>query len=236
MIRVVPETGSTNADLADALRAGETVREGDWLVADRQTAGKGRQGRKWEDATGNFMGSTVIRLGGARQSGASLNLPVSLALHGAVSDCLAAVDDLVLKWPNDLLLRGAKLSGILMELVDQAVVVGIGVNLAYAPDLPDRKTIALSSLGPAPDRDVFAERLAARFAEEVARWREYGEEPLRNRWLALGHPIGTFLSVHDVDGSRVEGHFEGLAEGGAMILRLADGESRAIHSGDVTLS
>jgi len=236
LIRTVPETGSTNADLADALRKGDAVREGDWLVADRQNAGKGRQGRKWEDGFGNFMGSTVVHLDGAASAGGSLNLPVSLALHEAVGDCLAQPDDLLLKWPNDLTLRGAKLSGILMELVGNSVVVGIGVNLASAPDLPDRKTISLADIGKAPDRDVFAERLAFRFDQELGRWREYGEQPLASRWMQVGHPIGTLLSVHDVDGSRVEGHFEGLAPGGAMMLRLADGESRAIHTGDVTLA
>jgi len=235
LIRYVAETGSTNADIAEALRAGEGWREGDWLVADRQTAGKGRQGRKWEDATGNFMGSTVVRLDGQRTAGAALNLPVSLALHAAVSEFLDKPGDILLKWPNDILLQGIKLSGILMELVDQAVVVGIGVNLAHAPVLPGRETIAISSIGTAPSRNAFAERLAFHFDQEVSRWREFGEEPLRDRWLKLAHPVGTFLSVHDVDGSRVEGHFQGLAPGGSMTLRLADGASRAIHTGDVTL-
>ncbi|MEL7447124.1 MAG: biotin--[acetyl-CoA-carboxylase] ligase [Pseudomonadota bacterium] len=243
MIRTVEETGSTNADLVAALRAGETVHEGDWLIAKRQHAGRGRQGRKWEDgadritdqSSGNFMGSTVVHLDQLANQGPLLNLAVSIALHDAVSDFLTQREDLLLKWPNDLLLRGAKMSGVLLERVEQSIVVGVGVNLAYSPDLPDRKTISLADIGPVPARQAFAERVAMRFSTELGRWREFGEEPLRRRWLELGHPIGTLLSVHDVDGTRVSGHFEGLASGGAMLLRLADGESRAIHVGDVSI-
>ncbi|MEP3051676.1 MAG: biotin--[acetyl-CoA-carboxylase] ligase [Erythrobacter sp.] len=235
MINTVEETGSTNADLAAILRSGETIAEGEWLVAKRQVSGRGRQGRKWEDGEGNFMGSTVVHLDEKDRINGAINLPVSLALHGAVAEFLAQPSELMLKWPNDLLLSGAKLSGVLMELVGNDVIVGIGVNLAVAPELDDRETIALSQIGPAPTRSAFAERLAECLANELINWRDRGEAPMRDRWLALAHPTGTHLTVHDVDGSKVEGLFEGLEPGGALLLRLADGESRAIHAGDVLI-
>ena len=144
MIQTVAETGSTNADLAARLRSGERVGEGDWLVADRQVAGRGRQGRPWSDGAGNFMGSTVVRPGPSDPPAHTLTLAVALAAYETVLPLLADPRALSIKWPNDLLLNGAKLSGILLEREGDAVVIGIGVNLAQAPELPDRPTIALT--------------------------------------------------------------------------------------------
>ncbi|AKM07366.1 biotin--[acetyl-CoA-carboxylase] ligase [Pelagerythrobacter marensis] len=235
MIEVVAETGSTNADLTTRLRDGERMAEGDWLVADRQTAGRGRQGRPWSDGAGNFMGSTIVRPGPGDPPPHTLTLVTALAAYEAVLPLLADPQALVIKWPNDLLLRGAKLSGILLERAGDAVVIGIGINLAQAPDLPDRPTVALAQLGPAPDRDAFARTLAETFDRELERWRSYGVEPLIRRWLAAAHAIGTPLRVHDAEGVPTFGQFAGLAADASLLLRLEDGTTRAIHAGDVTL-
>lgn len=237
MIRTVPETGSTNADLLDALRSGEGWPEGQWLVADRQSAGRGRQGRGWHDGHGNFMGSTAVRMAPGQPPAHTLSLVVGVALYETVLDFVdAAQCPLQLKWPNDLLVRRAKLSGILLEATGDAVVIGIGVNLVAAPDLPDRETIALTAFGPAPDRDAFAASLAAHFATELERWRTYGLEPIIRSWSAAGTPEGTPLGVHEPDGTRAEGLFAGLEPDGSMRLRLADGTTRVIHAGDVMLA
>lgn len=236
MIRTVTETGSTNADLAARLRAGERVAEGDWLVADRQTAGRGRQGRAWFDGAGNFMGSTLVRPGPGDPPAQSLAFVAALALYEAVAPLLADPRGLALKWPNDLLLGGAKLAGILLEREADAVVVGVGVNLAAAPALPDRPTAALGALGPAPDRDTFAAALAAAFERELERWRTHGLDPLLRRWQQVAHPLGTPLTVHEPGGIGLAGTFAGIAPDGALRLRLEDGSVRPIHAGDVTLS
>lgn len=236
MIRKLAETGSTNADLAAALRAGEPLGEGEWLVADRQTAGRGRQGRQWSDGAGNFMGSTLVRPGHGDPPPASLALVAGVAAYEAVVALLAEPGQLQLKWPNDLLLRGAKLAGILLEREGAAIIVGIGVNLAIAPALPDRPTIALSALGPAPDRDLFAASLAAAFDRELERWRSYGLEPLVRRWESVAHPRGTPLTVMPPGEEAISGGFAGLLADGALSLRLADGTTRAIHAGDVMLA
>lgn len=237
MIRTVPETGSTNADLLSALRAGEAVREGDWLVADRQVSGRGRQGRGWHDGHGNFMGSTIVRLLPGQPPAHTLSLLAGVALFEAVQGVVNAADcTLRLKWPNDVLVGNAKLSGILLEAQGDAVVIGIGVNLVAAPDLPDRETIALTAFGPAPDRDAFASSLAAQFATELERWRTYGLEPLLRSWIAAGTPRSTQVSVHEPDGGRVHGLFDGLEPDGSMRLRLEDGALRVIHAGDVILA
>lgn len=236
MIRTLVETGSTNSDLAAQLRAGEAVREGDWLVADRQVAGRGRQGRAWFDGTGNFMGSTVVRLGPRDPAPASLALVAGLAAYEAVVPYLVDPSALQLKWPNDLLLGGAKLAGILLEREGDAIIVGMGINLARAPELPDRRTVALSALGPAPDRDGFAANLATAFDRELERWRTYGIEPLVRRWESVAHPPGTALTVHPPGEGPLDGTFAGLAPDGSLMLRLADGSTRAIHAGDVMLA
>lgn len=234
-LTIVTETGSTNADLAAALRAGERVAEGEWLVADRQTSGRGRQGRDWLGGAGNFMGSTVVRLTPHDPPAPTLALLAGLALYETVSPLLADPSALSLKWPNDLLIGRAKLAGILLERESDAVVIGIGVNLAAAPQVEGRETIALTALGPAPDRDGFAEALAAAFDRELDRWRTVGTEPLLRRWQAAAHPVGTPLTVHEPDGSIASGTFAGLGADGTLQLRLEDGAVRPIHAGDVSL-
>ena len=236
MIRTVTETGSTNADLAAQLRAGEVLGEGHWLVANRQTAGRGRQGRNWFDGNGNFMGSTIVRLQERDPPPASLVLVAGLALYETVLAFTARPEDLSLKWPNDLMLGGAKLAGILLEREGKAIVVGMGVNLAAAPELPDRSTVALSQLGPAPDRDIFARSLSASFETELGRWRNYGVEPIVRRWESVAHPKGTQLHVHAPGEEPITAAFAGLTDDGALRLRLPSGESRVVHAGDVMLA
>ena len=161
---------------------------------------------------------------------------MAVALFDTIQELLPTPHRLVLKWPNDLLIGDAKLSGILLEAERDAVVIGIGVNLVSAPDLADRKSAALTQFGPAPDRDAFAESLATHFATELERWRTYGLEPLIRSWTAAGTPKGTTVSVHEPDGGKVSGKFDGLEADGSMRLRLADGTSRVIHAGDVILA
>ncbi|MBB3032801.1 biotin--[acetyl-CoA-carboxylase] ligase [Alteriqipengyuania lutimaris] len=236
MIRTIPETGSTNADLLQALRNGEGVREGDWLVAYRQSAGRGRQGRGWHDGQGNFMGSTLCHLRAGDPPPATLALVAGIALLEAVQAQCPTLANLQLKWPNDLLVGGAKLAGILLEREGAGVVVGIGVNLAAAPDLPDRRTVKLADFGPAPDRDTFAATLAESWTRDLGRWRDYGIDPLLARWRAAAVPEGTALTVHEPGGAVLAGVYAGLSDEGAMRLRLADGQTRVIHAGDVMLA
>jgi BirA family biotin operon repressor/biotin-[acetyl-CoA-carboxylase] ligase len=110
------------------------------------------------------------------------------------------------------------------------------VNLALAPQLPDRETIALSDIMPTPQRDAFAQDLARLFDIELERWRNFGMAPIIKRWLAAGHPQGTVLNVNEPGDAQVSGTFAGLGEDGSLQLRLADGTSRAIHAGEVSLS
>jgi BirA family transcriptional regulator, biotin operon repressor / biotin---[acetyl-CoA-carboxylase] ligase len=257
-IRTVAETGSTNADMLALASAGAS--EGSWLRAERQTNGKGRQGRAWDSPPGNLYASTLVRLRPPDPPAATLALVAAVALEEAVRVFLAPRhpgeswglpatqrtseakdpsfrwgDGLRIKWPNDLLIDGAKLSGILLERAGEAVVIGIGVNLAHHPDLPDRPTTSLAAQGAPVDPATFLDVLAEAFARWLARWRQEGLDPVRNRWLDSAHPVGTALATHLPDGSRVDGLFEGLDAEGALILREAGGNRRIIHAGDVFL-
>jgi BirA family biotin operon repressor/biotin-[acetyl-CoA-carboxylase] ligase len=235
LIRLVEQTGSTNADLAAALRAGEMFPEGEWLVARRQIAGRGRQGRAWFDGAGNFMGSCAVHLSQGGPPPASLSFVAALAVRDACAETLGGGALLALKWPNDVLLDGGKLSGILLEMVRGQVVVGVGVNLAQAPQLPDRKTAALAECGPAPDVETFAANLARHFATRLADWRTYGLKVTLQAFLnGVVHAQGSPLTVHDSDGTILSGTFAGMEEtDGALRLRLADGQERVIRAGDL---
>ena len=236
MIRIVEETGSTNADLAARIAGGDYLPEGEWLVADRQTSGKGRLGRAWNDGAGNFMGSTAVRLAPGDPSPASLALLTGLAVHEALSRFVGEGRKLMLKWPNDLVLDGAKVAGILLEMTGGVVIVGIGVNLASAPEVPGRKVAALADHGSAPARDDFARALASAFDIELQRWRSVGLAPLLRRWQSAAHPKGTPLTVLPPGEDAVHGTFAGLADDGNLRLALADGSVRTIHAGDVLLA
>ena len=210
--------------------------DGFWLVARRQTAGRGRLGRAWSDGAGNFMGSSVVNLDPRDPHAGSLALVAGLAVHGAVSLHLSAPHGAMLKWPNDVLVDGAKLAGILLERRGEAVVVGIGVNLAQAPQLADRATCALADFTAAPHVDAFAQVLARSFADQLASWRSYGLGSLIARWQAAAHPMGTPLTVTDPAQGAITGRFAGLDETGALRLALADGTTHIVHAGDVSLA
>jgi BirA family transcriptional regulator, biotin operon repressor / biotin---[acetyl-CoA-carboxylase] ligase len=240
-IRTVAETGSTNADMAELARSGAA--EGLWLRAERQTGGKGRQGRAWASPEGNLYVSTLVRVRPGEPAPATLALVAAVALEETVSTFLFPGEERhsglrrgtpVLKWPNDILIDGAKLSGILLERSGDAVVIGFGVNLAHHPIDLDRPATSLAAHGSAPDPGVFAETLAESFGRWLSRWRD-GIAPVRDRWMARAHPPGTALTARLADGSAIEGLFEGLDGQGALILRLADGGRHVIHAGDVFL-
>lgn len=233
MIEFLRETGSTSADLAARLARGDGALEGQWLVADRQTAGHGRQGRAWFDGSGNFMGSTVVRQQFGDPPLPSLALVAGLALHEVVSTRLPAPAKALLKWPNDLMIGQAKLAGILLERIGDAVVIGVGVNLAVAPVVENRETIALSRFGPAPDRDLFAQDLATALAADLVRWRTYGIGAVIARWNAAAHPLETALNVGEPGEPPLEGRFAGLDSNGALLLRLADGTTQTVQAGEV---
>lgn len=234
--RFVESTGSTNADLVQELRSDNPPQEGDWLVALRQTAGKGRQGREWFDGKGNFMGSTIVALRKGDPPPSSLSFVAAIAVHQSVLKSIGNLGEVRLKWPNDVLLDGGKLSGILLELVDRHVVIGIGVNIAKAPKLPDRKTAALGDYIDKCSPEGFLAIVATEMSRLLSLWRIQPLAEFLGAFEELSiHTSGSAITVHDADGSCITGTFAGLDKSdGALRLRLADGAERVIRAGDIS--
>lgn len=164
---------------------------------------------------------------------ASLALVAAVAVEEVVARLVPK--GTMLKWPNDLLVSGAKLSGILLERVGDNVVIGIGVNVAHHPELADRAATSLAAHNVAITPAELLERLAEMLAAWLGIWRGQGLAPIVARWIERAHPVGTPLSARLADGSALDGAFETMAADGALVLRLADGSTRAIHAGDVFL-
>lgn len=179
-----------------------------------------------------------MRLRAGDPPAATLALAAAVALDERVRAWAQACagERLRIKWPNDLLLDGAKLAGILLERHGDAIVAGFGVNLAHAPELPDRATISLAAAGFAPPAPgAFCDALADAFARWLGIWRTAGLASICESWTERAHPPGTPLAVALPSGERLAGGFDGLAPDGALLLRLADGQVRAIHAADVFL-
>ena len=158
----------------------------------------------------------------------------AVAVHKAISAHLPH-NDICLKWPNDILVSGLKICGILLERSGDAVVVGIGVNIAVAPQVEGRTVTSLYQEGAEPGVTpaVFLETLARLFADTLNDWRQSGLAAILTAWQDRAHPVGTRLSTSDEKGERLEGKYAGLFDDGALRLRKADGTLIAIHAGDV---
>ncbi len=236
LIHHIAVTGSTNDDLRGL--AGQGAPEGTWLRADAQQGGRGRQGRPWVSPPGNLYASTLVRRQPGDPAAPSLAMVAAVALDELLQGWIAP-DRLMIKWPNDLLVDtdagGAKISGILLEGAGDAVVVGIGVNLAHHPEGLDRLATSLAALGASPpDPADFVADLAASFAGWLARWRGEGLGSVLARWQARAHPRGTALRVNAPEGM-LEGLYDGLDPQGALRLKSADGTIHLVHAGDIFL-
>jgi BirA family biotin operon repressor/biotin-[acetyl-CoA-carboxylase] ligase len=196
-----------------------------------QEAGRGRQGRTWISAAGSFYGSTLVQLQANDPPSQTLSLVAGLALVEAI-DVAVPSQPVMLKWPNDVMLSGKKLAGILLERSGDRVAVGFGVNLATVPQLQDRQG---ASLGVQILPEAFAPLLAASFARLILLWRQSDPTLIAQAWLARAHPVGTPLTVHASAEETRSGRFDGIEPDGALRLRGDDGTLDIIRAGDVEL-
>jgi BirA family biotin operon repressor/biotin-[acetyl-CoA-carboxylase] ligase len=221
------EIDSTNSEARRLAEAGDPGAV--WIVADQQTAGRGRRGRVWQTQQGNLATTLLIRPEGTQVG------QLSFAAALAVSDMVASFAPhaaITVKWPNDVLAEGRKIAGILLEAGPGWLAVGMGVNLAAAPEGTEFPAIALADLGvtpPSPDAALTV--IADRFAHWYDVWVENGFEPLRTAWLArasgLGEPIRARLPHEERNGV-----FEGIDGNGALLLN-EQGLVRPISAGEV---
>ena len=227
---VLEDVDSTNKEALRLIAAGAAKPA--WILAHRQTAGRGRRGRPWDAEAGNFTASLMIRPDLPLARFAELSFVAALALRDTV-ETLVPDARATLKWPNDVLLVDAKgsprkLSGILLETSGPWLVVGIGVNLRSSPPKerlePDAMPpIALSDVSEtriAPE--PFLDTLAAAFARLANTHRSLGFSPIRTSWLASAHGLGDSL-VARTGTSTHEGRFEEIDETGALVLATSKG-------------
>jgi BirA family biotin operon repressor/biotin-[acetyl-CoA-carboxylase] ligase len=205
--------------------------EGDWLIALTQEAGKGRQGREWVSAKGNFYGSTLVRLRADDPPPQTLSLAAGLAAIEA-TDAAMSGRPLMLKWPNDLMLEGRKLGGILLERSGDRVAVGIGINLAASPRLRGGEA---ANLGGAITPQAFAPLIAGSFARLLDLWRSSESSALIRAWQERAHLPGTRLTVHVGKDETLSGRFAGLEMDGALRLMLDDATIEVVRAGDIQL-
>jgi BirA family biotin operon repressor/biotin-[acetyl-CoA-carboxylase] ligase len=220
--------GSTNDEAARL--ADQGAPEGTVVWAREQTGGRGRRGRHWVSPVGNLYSSTVLRPACAAPRAAELGFVAALA----VGDIVPVGRQVRLKWPNDVLVDGGKVAGILLESAlgqtgeVQHVVAGIGVNVGLAPQLPDMRYPG-ATLGGSVEAAL--ESLTGALARRLAQWRSTGFATVRAAWLAQAGPLGSEVDVR-LGGELVRGRFAGLDEEGALLLETAQGP-RKIVSGEL---
>jgi BirA family biotin operon repressor/biotin-[acetyl-CoA-carboxylase] ligase len=228
---------STNEEALRQLAAG--AQDPLWIVAEEQSKGRGRGGRHWQSPKGNLYASLFLRLNVSATVATQLSFVAALAAYDAISPELAAaqIRDLRLKWPNDLMLNGAKIAGILIESLAApegrglAAIVGIGINVSVVPAITGRAVGALG-LEPAACVRVCA-ALRNAFAVWLHRWSEgRGFPEIREAWLALAHAPGEPISVN-LNGTSIRGRFHGVGEGGALELETAPGIVITVNAGDI---
>ena len=211
-----------------------------WIAAREQTGGRGRSGRTWASPPGNLYASLLLTFTRPLMTIAQLAFVSGLATHDAIGT-LAPGLPCVLKWPNDILIDGAKIAGMLIESQTAPgndahnVVVGIGLNLAHHPVLGDRKATSLAAHNLLVEPVRALQHLAEAFDAWRAMWAEGdGFSDIRRAWLDRAVDLGTELTVkagQDV----IAGRFRGLDADGAMLLELPSGHERRITFGDVDI-
>jgi BirA family biotin operon repressor/biotin-[acetyl-CoA-carboxylase] ligase len=230
------EIDSTNQEARRRIEAGDTSSV--WITAGRQTAGRGRRGRSWETVDGNLAATLLLTTLKPPLEAAQIAFVAALA----VSDLIGAYlpSSLVsLKWPNDTLISGRKVSGVLVESgslgVDRIwLAVGMGVNLAQAPQNAERPATALSEhlRRPPPAPLDALNQLAEAMEHWRSLWELSGFRPIAQAWSERAHGLGE-PCVARLPTESVQGVAEGLDSDGALRLRLADGRIRRITAGDV---
>jgi BirA family biotin operon repressor/biotin-[acetyl-CoA-carboxylase] ligase len=211
-----------------------------WIVADRQSAGRGRRGRAWISEPGNLYATRLMVDPAPARSVPEICFVAALALHDAVLDACAelAPARLKLKWPNDLLLDGAKLAGILVEGISvpsgtPAVAIGFGVNCCVHPGELGRAATNLLAAGFMVGPAKLLEALGATFERRAAEWgRGSNFAAIRAAWLARASGLGSEIEVRLADRT-LDGTFEAIDESGCLVLRRSDGGRETIRAGDV---
>jgi len=231
------EIDSTNEEAKRQARAGITPPV--WFWADQQKSGRGRRGRAWFSPKGNLYSTLLIDIGRPLAESAQMSFVTALAVSDLAAAC-GGQEEVELKWPNDVLIKGQKVAGILIETAvpndandSPWLVVGIGVNLMHAPTgtpypATSFRNAGLQSSSTASALNVLSNSLA----DWTERWQQYGFDVIRNAWLERARGLGEPVTVRLPD-ETLEGQFDGLDAQGALRLKLPTGGFRIITAGEV---
>jgi BirA family transcriptional regulator, biotin operon repressor / biotin---[acetyl-CoA-carboxylase] ligase len=229
--------GSTNAEALALVRSGDAGPL--WITARRQTAGRGRRGRNWVSEAGNLYATLLLSDPSPAQRAPELSFVAALAVHDALAQLAPGFGGgLKLKWPNDVLVEGSKVGGILVEGESTrdrsfAVAIGIGVNCRHHPANLPQPAANLHALGVETTPEAVFLVLSRTMLERLQQWDEgRGFVLTRRDWLDRAIGIGAPIRVRTAE-SDVEGIFAALDSAGHLILDASDGTSRVISGGDV---
>ncbi len=245
--------GSTN-DFAISLAEAGKIDRPVAVTTKSQDKGRGRSGRQWSDQRGNLFLSMVMPELLEPQIACQSAFVAAVAVCDTFCEIAPHIrNHLHLKWPNDILLREdkdghvetAKLGGILIESASQIsdgsdvtswLVTGIGLNIAIAPAIADRRTACLNDIMAAPaDLDDVRITLMQAYRRRWQQWLTIGFAPIRDAWLEFGHKIGDRISIRDSEQGMVTGHFAGLDKDGVLLFKPAKGAMRRINAGEIFL-
>ena len=209
-----------------------------WVMADRQSAGRGWRGREWVSRPGNLFASLLYAIDCDPGTASQLSFVAALAVRDVVADILQTADGVHCKWPNDILVAGRKISGILLETAGPGgempshVIIGIGINLRHFPeDVQYPATSLREQTGRDYSNDFVMERLARSMDYWILRWKDHGFPLIRKAWKDNARGLGQEIIVR-LSGEELRGRFVDLDERGALILAVGD-ERRHITAGDV---
>jgi BirA family transcriptional regulator, biotin operon repressor / biotin---[acetyl-CoA-carboxylase] ligase len=227
---------STNEEALHRAHAGAP--EGTLIWAREQSRGRGRRGRSWASPRGNLYASLLLRPGIGAQEASQIGFVVAVAVAEVLRPTIPAARRLQCKWPNDLLIDGAKLAGILPEAevrgaMAEVVVVGIGVNVESFPEQLSYPATSLLAAGAGIGVAELLERLAPRLQAWYQRWGEEGFAPVRRRWLEFAARVGEPIRVR-LEHELLDGRFAGLDANGALDIELPGGARRLVRAGDVS--
>lgn len=238
-IVILDEIDSTNAEARRRAESGDASSQ--WIVARRQSAGRGRRGREWNSDAGNLFATLLTVTRKPAAEAAQVTFVAALAVADLL-EAFATSGVVSIKWPNDVMLDGTKACGILVESGAHAsdalwLAIGIGVNLAHAPEGMEHLATSLAAhlrpdIAYPPSVEAAAEVLAEAFGMWTERWETLGFQPVLDAWIARARGLDG-PCVARLGHETVEGTAEGVAPDGALRLRTSDGALRLISAGDV---
>ena len=217
-------------------RAEQGAPDGLVVLADVQTGGRGREGRIWDSPSGNLYASFVIRATKPLREFPQFSFVAALAVRDAVAAAVGGGGEIKLKWPNDVLAQGRKLSGILIETAGDpiAAIIGIGINIVSAPAharWPATHLGAMTVRPPTPDR--LAEMLAEALDRRLDVWERDGFAPIRSAWMEHAVGLGEPMLLRTAQ-EETKGRFMDLEQDGTLLMELQGGAIRRVSAGDVT--